>query len=401
MNTPLLKLIGILTLCWLLIGPMASAKVTSATDTIPPALADCIKPLGGDKYKFYFRTDYNLTSPACASFYRESVFDKDKMIFYGPFKDYRSDGVVITESAYNDGQLDGPFVTRYMSGTLWQRGTYKDGQMVGTWEYFYPNGNPMYTFEVKGDKVLLQKVWDLDGTVLIENGNGKAKIYNYNSRDTFNENLVYWKGKVVDGLMQGKWIMYSNDKSLRVEQIYKNGKFVKGYDQGRRYDTVNYLYLGQEQNVLNAIALQAAICEDNPDNNLLPMYPKGNTQLKKDLYKHTDKNLRGDIKSGKVKVSFDVDAEGKLSQFEIHSKTGIETLLIEALKDLGPWLPATKAYKPVAQRFTYSFDYRTIWDRARAKKSKVEPWPHRVPVQQEGDIFGRPVRPPKTNAYGM
>ena len=123
-------------------------------------------------------------------------------------------------------------------------------------------------------------------------------------------------------------------------------------------------------------------------------------QLRRDLYKYTDKHMHGVVKSGEVDISFDVDVKGNLSDFKINSETGVENLLVEALKELGPWLPATKSYKPVAQRITYSFYYQTMWDREHNKQpASKKAWKHREPVHYEPRDPWRPKI--KSNAYGM
>jgi len=339
------------------LGFVANSQVTSATDIIPAAMSDSIKRMKDGKLRFYFRADYKLTSPLCASLYREASFDSVRMVFNGPFSDYRSDGLLVVESTYKNGKLDGHFMVRYMNGNTWQKGTYKEDMMTGTWEYFYPDGSPMYTFEVKGNVVLLQNVWDQEGRMIVKDGKGRAKISHYSVRSDINENETIWRGQIKNGLAQGPWRLYIRNEFSGIEEVYSRGKYVKGYENGKLYNTTKRFLIGQEQALLNAEELQVSNCDFNPTNDLQPRYRRGSNRLIADLHREIDKISYGRVNSGIAQVSFDVDENGNLGAFQKESEIGVEEFLIEALKSLGPWLPATRTYKPVKQRLYYNLIY--------------------------------------------
>ena len=358
MKTIKYKFIALIIAGYGLISNSALGQVVpSSSDSASTDVTQYIKTIAGGKHRIYFNFDYSLTNPACASIYRESRFDEDNMLFDGPFKDYRTDGNVIAEGFYKEGYLDSTLVVRYLNGNIWQKGSYKDSKMQGVWEYFFPDGKPMYTINIKKDKVYLTHVWDIDGQVLVKNGKGKATIYHYGSNSVIKKDVLHWGGKVRKGLMQGVWMPYKYQSPVNIKQIYVNGRFVNGFDNEVFYNTVNLFSLEQQQALINAEELSVAVCDLNPTNDSPPIYPTGDYYLSQDLYKEIDKVLGVFPRTALVEVSFDVNVDGSLSDLKGESETGVEQALIESLKRLGPWLPATKAYAPVTQRKTFTLYY--------------------------------------------
>ncbi|WP_242927466.1 toxin-antitoxin system YwqK family antitoxin [Pontibacter vulgaris] len=339
-----------------------------ADSTITFDSSECIENLSKDKNRFYFRSDYQLVSPVCASFFRVSAFDSLNMVFDGPFKDYRFDSLLLVEGTYKNGNLDGEFVMRYMNGNIWQKGQYESGLMVGSWEYFFPDGKPMYSFTIKDDKLVLNNVWDFDGKQLVKNGNGNAIIYHFNSRSIDNFKAISWRGKVKDGLLEGRWDQYTGRTRTQLNQVYHNGKFVKGYKQGVYFDGVRYFGLGQELALVNAEKLTVSTCEVNPANAFLPAYPKGELNLKDDLYLHFDELQYEKLKSSEITIAFYVDSDGSLSEFTTKSDTGYESHLVKALENLGPWLPALSYGKHVPMQVEFTFNYMNKIEREISSK---------------------------------
>ncbi len=355
MKTIKYKLIALIIVGFGLISNTVVGQATaSLTDSASSDVAQYIQPIAGGKLRIYFNFDYFLAKPACASIYRESWFDKENMLFNGPFKDYRADGAVVAEGFYKDGYLDSTLVVRYLNGNIWQKGSYKDSKMQGVWEYFFPDGRPMYTINIKKDKVYLTHVWDIDGRVLVKNGKGKAMIYHYGSNSVIKKDVFYWGGKVRKGLLQGVWMPYKYQTPVNIKQVYFNGRFINGYDNEVFYNTVNLFALEQQQALLNAEELAVADCDVNPTNDSPPIYPTGDYYLSQDLYKEIDKMLGVFPRTALVTVSFDVNVDGSLGNLKGETETGVEQALIESLKKLGPWLPATKMYVPVAQRKSFT-----------------------------------------------
>ncbi|MBC5773807.1 hypothetical protein H8S95_07010 [Pontibacter sp. KCTC 32443] len=336
-------------ICYLLISQPAVAQ-ESSTQTIKPS--DCIQATEGNKYKFFFQTDYKLTDPECASIYRESSFDVSEVVFSGPFKDYRVDGLLLVEGAYKNGYLDSMHLIKYLNGNTWQRGNYKDGIMVGSWEYFFPDGKPMYTIRINGDKVCLDQVWNQDGKLTVVNGNGKATIYQYKNNSENNDAGSYWRGEVKNGLLQGSWKQYIKGQATSVEEIYRNGKFVKGYDSGEFFNIANFFSLGQEQSFVFAEAFRISDCGPNSAGNTPPLYPRGEETLRKDILNNVGKPLVG----GKVIISFEVGEDGQLSEFSYETKVGVENLVKKAIIKLGPWHPAKLSNKVIAQKVTLALE---------------------------------------------
>ncbi|WP_439879981.1 toxin-antitoxin system YwqK family antitoxin [Pontibacter sp. MBLB2868] len=306
--------------------------------------------------------DYLLTSPSCASFFREATYDSTIMAFDGPFKDFRYDSLELVEGTYKNGLLNGPLVIRYMNGHVWQKGLFNEGLMTGTWEYFFPNGKPMYSFTVKGNKLVVQNVWSIDGRQLVQNGNGEAIIYHYNSKSTNDLVETSWRGKFKNGLLSGRWKLYYFDSPTKLSQEYVKGRFVKGYEGRKFFNAVNYFGLGQEIALLNAEKLRVGSCDANPTNAIPPTYNNGWIGLKYDLYQIFDSLTNVKFKSVDIVVSFNVDDKGNLGEFKELSETGYEAYLIKALQELGVWSPAVNDAQAIAMKVVLTFPYRTkIW----------------------------------------
>ncbi|WP_299818986.1 hypothetical protein [uncultured Pontibacter sp.] len=348
------------------------AYSSNAPQHIPAAYAE---PMEGDKYKLHFTFDYRLTNSSCTSITREVNFDQEEKIFNGPFIDKRADGTVIAAGFYKDGYLDSTLVIRYLNGNVWQKGSYKNNEMLGTWEYFFPDGKPMYTLEIEKGRVYVNTVWDKDGSLLVENGNGRGIIHHYEINSYTNELTYSWRGKIKNGLLQGMWKFFKYSEPMGLKQVYNKGQFIKGYDQGQQYNTVNLLSLNQPLRIIDAEMLEVAECDANPTNDLPPFYPLGEVQLRSEIYKELDKIRRNLSDHGLIKISFHVDAAGRLSDFKEESDIGVEKILIEVLGKLGPWVPATQLYKPVKQRTTYSMYY---------VNKKLREWENRPNKAYEG-----------------
>lgn len=332
-------------------------------------VSECIKDIHEKEKRFYFNADYSLTSPSCASYYRVAEYDSIGNFFKGPFQDYRFDSVLLTEGTYVNGHLDGKITIRYMNGNIWQKGAYKDGLMVGKWEYFYPDGKPMYNLNLIGDKIILQTVWDQSGNKIVEDGNGIAVIFRYNSFSDIGSVSLNWRGKVKKGLIEGRWKMYYFNTSTKLNQVYNKGKFIKGYNSGRFFNTYSFFGLGQEQALINAEVLKVGACGENPTNATAPFYPLGNQQLKLDIYSFID-NLDIEIlENSMVELSFNVSATGDLSDFKATSSTGLEEYFVLALKELGPWAPAIAVNnEPVDIRTDFTFQFVTKIEREMMSK---------------------------------
>ena len=98
---------------------------------------------------------------------------------------------------------DGLRKTYYLNGKLYSEGEIKNQKEEGFWTYWHENGTKAREGNFKkGKREGTHKYWYASG-ILRGEGNFKNDQYD------------------------GKWLMYKEDSSEVVEQIYKNGELVK------------------------------------------------------------------------------------------------------------------------------------------------------------------------------
>jgi len=194
----------------------------------------------------------------------------------------------------------GKWVWYFINGEKEKEGNYKDGSKIGTFTYWHENGQKAEIRNYDDDLIKYISKWNKDGRIQIENGEG---IYT----DFWDNNNVYYSGKVVNFLKVGTWKRYGDSGELRNEEIFEKSKFVKGitYKEGKKYP-----YKIQERLSYFKSCKNDKNLKQEKECTLYEMakfvgkvnYPK----------KAIDKNIEG-----KVIVSFKVDKKGKVVELEL------------------------------------------------------------------------------------
>ncbi len=144
---------------------------------------------------------------------------------HGYYKQWSPEGQIIQEGNYIRNKQDGVWSSYYPNGNVAATGEYNDGNVRGEWNYYYTNGQPSsVVFINTADIVNYNKVWDLDGKVIVANGNGTNK--NYYENGTMME-----IGKVKDGKPIGVW-----------KQFYENGTLMQEYTFDNKITRIQNFY---------------------------------------------------------------------------------------------------------------------------------------------------------------
>ncbi len=176
--------------------------------------------------------------------------------------------------------------------------------------------------------------WDLDGTALVVDGNGIAKIEGISDGGQ----PVMDEGKVVDGLKVGRWTSKWQDGTLVKEENFEKGKFVTGK---RLSDGNMVTYVANSKDA---------------------GYKGGPNELYKFL--GTNLSLGGlNVPSeGRVVVTFVITPDGTLEDYQIQNSVnaGVDKEVLRVVKlTNGNWTPAMINDEKVRVRYTLPINVKS------------------------------------------
>jgi hypothetical protein len=152
--------------------------------------------------------------------FNENFFQiKDSLIVY------YLDNSRFLEGFYKNGLRDGAFKEYYKNGQLKSINVYQNNYPYGTWIYYYQNGILYKKIEYKDNSEFLMEMYKKNGRPIVVNGKGKYKDYIPLSIANSIPSII--KGKVLNGLPEGKWDIYSSGINIGTE-YFKNNNFIKG-----------------------------------------------------------------------------------------------------------------------------------------------------------------------------
>ncbi len=246
----------------------------------------------------------------------------------------QEDGQLLSLTAYAG--AGPPYLNKnyYLSGMLRKYGTYVDSTTsTTTWHDTGLMHSVIETNPATG--TVIREVWSRDGTPLVAEGNGWARLADGSPNDL----VIFEQGKVVGSRKQGRWIGQLADSTTVYEEFYEAGKFIRG------------------KNVLNG----RAIAYDSE----YPTPPSFREGLQA-MYRHLGTNIRypraasQNKQTGKVGISFLVNEDGGLSDYRIEQDAG-EALNKEALRVIklmdGKWQPGTYKGMVSKQRYTLPINF--------------------------------------------
>lgn len=144
------------------------------------------------------------------------------------------DGKLLSNSRYPGGGRP-PSSGKYyfVSGVLKEEQTLSDSLVkVINW---FENGQLQSIVELgKKQGTLIKNTWERDGSQIVKDGNGWAKI----KGNSFNARAIYEQGNVVKERKSGKWIGKFADSTLAYEEFFTEGILKRGtsYFDGQKVD---------------------------------------------------------------------------------------------------------------------------------------------------------------------
>ncbi|SKB77147.1 energy transducer TonB [Dyadobacter psychrophilus] len=250
----------------------------------------------------------------------------------------QADGRLLSFVAYpGSGKLPSVSKSFFRSGMLREEKISADSlTQITSW---YENGQlgNVILLDHK-NKVSVIENWDMDGTILVKEGSGTARI----QAGVYDGEMVYEEGPVVNGLKTGHWIGRHSINNLVYEEDYQDGILMKGVRNPGEQPT---------EYTIDAIP---------------PKFRGGPNEFVKLLNQHVDifptLNPANGIPKGKLLVSFIVHENGKLSDYSLDRGVAknVDRQIMEMIKKTsGGWDPAVKKGKKVTTRYTLPINFES------------------------------------------
>lgn len=250
----------------------------------------------------------------------------------------QADGRLLSFVAYpGSGKLPSVSKSYYRDGMLREERIAADSlTQVTSW---YENGQLGNVILLDNkNKVSVIENWDMDGTILVKEGAGTARI----QAGIYDGEMVYEEGLVVNGLKTGHWVGRHSINNLVYEEDYQDGILLKGVRNPGKQPTE---YTVDE---------------------IPPKFRGGPKEFVKLLNEHVDIfpsiNPANGIPRGKLLVSFVVHENGKLSDYSLDrgvTKNVDRQVLDLVRKTSGGWDPAVKKGKKVTIRHTLPINFES------------------------------------------
>ncbi len=112
---------------------------------------------------------------------------------------------------------NGLYKSYHANGQVYEMGRVVDGVKTGIWKQYFNDGKLAMEWKKEGTIDHIQNRWLPNGEQQILNGNGTYMAF-YDSAVTILEN-----GSVVDGLKEGRWILYFNQGGIWQDRTYVHG----------------------------------------------------------------------------------------------------------------------------------------------------------------------------------
>lgn len=223
----------------------------------------------------------------------------------------------------------------YDNGKISKKTTYLDYKVIGDVEAYYENGNKkcISYFEKHNNtiKEFIKSFWLIDGTQTVINGNGD---YQFNISYKEKEPEISIKGKVKNGLLEGKWNTNENIYPY-FEENYSNGELLNGTRKNTSNDSIHYTE-----------TKKAA----HPIDELNSFRQNIARKISNNISKYTNKAL-----DFKMLIGFIVDTNGKISNIEVLKNTSldkeIDSIVIKILEEHNEWTPAENRGEKIESKY--------------------------------------------------
>ncbi len=241
-------------------------------------------------------------------------------------------------SAIEPIRLEGPCTGYFEDGSRKNVLNYRKGVLTGEQSYYYPNGKISeirnYPDSLNKNQPAYKQVYllttfnDIDGTPLVTNGNGHQKTYD--SKFT----KVTAEGDILNGFKNGEWKTSVKNDSLKLNEIYNNGKFVSGTATNANGESYTYN--------------QAEALPEFKGG--MPAFYRFLAQTLRYPALAQEQNIQG-----YVYVSFIIETDGSITHIKNSGVSPGAVLSAEAIRVIGlspKWNPGIQYGRPVRTSYT-------------------------------------------------
>lgn len=196
-------------------------------------IGEFIKTDDHDNLVIFFNCQGRIVERSCAEFYRTGKMDCTDLSLAGPVKDYYTNDTLAFEAFLENSLLNGPALFYHRNGKVMAKGRYSENNRAGVWTYFYDNGNPEKIINFVRGYPLIVAYHQRNGKQSVVQGNGR-----YKNKFLLGSNCSPYEisGRVVEGMLHGKWKIYSDFNHQKVAtEFYDHGKFIKRKSKGEVY----------------------------------------------------------------------------------------------------------------------------------------------------------------------
>ncbi len=323
-------------------------------------IGDYIEVFENDSILVYFNCTGTIVKKECAQFVRKGKIDSINCNVSGIFYDYDLDSNLFLKAKMVNDFLNGKATYYHKNGKIRATGKYLDNIKNGVWTFFYPNGNLEKVLNFVNGSPLIVAYYNEKGEQIVINGTGKYKgiFCPYMGCKPF---IV--KGKVLNGKMEGKWklvntisatydfffeeLYVSNSNQVIGTEVFKDGKFIKGYSGGYSYTNsqkiqINGYYVNEDLILYGNqtscpgdqrfyfLHYQESLLEEK-------FYPQ--------LINSISESINCELKNQWLIVGLNVTKEGKLDKLNIKSSINdnkLEKQISLIISEMKGWNPETK-----------------------------------------------------------
>jgi membrane associated rhomboid family serine protease len=261
------------------------------------------------KRVFYDDEWKEIDDPSLASYYRIGTVDSLGR-WQGAVRDYYRSGEVQMKGKYLNGMKDGVFLYYTNHRTYSAAGRYAKEDPVGKWENYHWNGT-LESEVYYNEETFTRNTWDSLGRQQVVNGRGECIRWHSNGN-------ISEQGNYEGGKKTGNWYGFHDDGTPYFRELYRNNRLVHGVSEtknGRRYV---YDHLSQYA---------------------VPVV--GMPEFNKYLARSIQRPISAEMKTGTVKVVFNVGNDGSVWDFVIVEglSQAYDQEAIRLIKDGPAWRP--------------------------------------------------------------
>ena len=133
----------------------------------------------------------------------------------GLWKSWYEDGNILQTGYYKRNLQDSIWQTYFENGQLNTVGTMINGNPSGTWITYYEHGQLASQVTHESNKLIIENVWNSDGSQMVVNGNGFYRLFS-------GTGVVIQSGMVEKGFKVGKWTTFYENGNRKEEGKYDN-----------------------------------------------------------------------------------------------------------------------------------------------------------------------------------